>query len=156
MRLVGLGGGLLWWGSLRCTKGTVGRLLGLALCVALWYTVGMSSGSIVLRAAKKSTAITNAGTRFEVAELKKLIHKSGICLIAIEMAKTGKRPVWDRELREVVMEDMSEAAHIDMLKFIVRKVLPDIKEIETVDDKKALDAWAAVIEAEEVKGLEKV
>ena len=109
-----------------------------------------------MRAARKSTAMTNVGTRFEVAELKKIIHKSGVCLIAIEMAKTGKRPVWDRELKKVVMEDMSEAAHIDMLKFIVRKVLPDIKEIETVDDKKALDAWAAVIEAEDVKDLVKV
>ena len=113
-------------------------------------------GSRVQLAARKSTAITNAGTRLEVAEVKKKIHESGICLIAIEMARTGKRPVWDEELKKVIMEDMSEAAHIDMIKFIVKKVIPDAKEIEVADDRKALDLWAAVWEAEEVKGLEKV
>ncbi len=107
-------------------------------------------------AARKSTAITNAGSRLEVAEIKKLIHDSGVCRVAVEMARTGLRPVFDDESEKVVMEPMSEAAHVEMVKFIANKVLPNAKDHETVDDKKAIDAWAEVIQAEDAKELVKV
>lgn len=102
---------------------------------------------------RKSSAITNAANRLEVAEVKKLIHDSNVCHMAIEMAKTGLRPVWDEESSSVIMEQMSEAGHVEMIKFIVKKVLPDAKEIETTDDKQALDAWAEVIAREDAKEL---
>ena len=64
------------------------------------------------------------------------------------MAKTGRRPVYDEESGEIVMEVMSETAHLEMIKFIARKVLPDAKDAPELDEKAALDRWAAVIAAD--------
>lgn len=120
---------------------------------SLGYTVGMGSpGTAVLD--KPTTRVigkANLDNRLDAAELRREIHNSGICYLAIEMAKTGRRPVYDEESDQVVMEIMSEAAHIDLIKFIARKVLPDAKYIPTVDEKANLDRWAAVIEAEDGK-----
>lgn len=90
----------------------------------------------------------NLDNRLDAAELRREIHNSGICYLAIEMAKTGRRPVLDVDSGKIVMETMSEAAHVDLIKFIARKVLPDAKEIPTVDEKAALDKWTAVIAAD--------
>lgn len=117
------------------------------------YAWGMPRSQIQTTV-RKSSAITNAANRLEIAEVKKLIHDSNVCHVAIEMAKTGLRPVWDEESSRVVMEQMSEAGHVEMIKFIVKKVLPDAKEIETTDDKQALDAWAEVIAREDAKDQE--
>lgn len=90
----------------------------------------------------------NIGNRLNAAELRTTIHDSGIAYLAIEMAKTGRRPTsYDEETGKFIYEQMSEAAHIDMIKFIVKKILPDAKEIATVDQK-SLDHWAGVISAE--------
>lgn len=95
--------------------------------------------------------MSNTANRLTISEIKREIHDSGLCYVAIEMAKTGRRPVLNEETNKIVMEVMSEAAHIDMIKFIVKKVLPDSKERETVDDKRAHDHWAKVIDAEDAK-----
>ena len=95
----------------------------------------------------------NIGNRLNAAELRTTMHYSGIAYLAIKMAQTGRRPVCHSDSEEVIWEEMSEAAHVDMIKFIVKKILPDAKEIATVDQK-SLDHWASVIasEAEAVKG----
>ena len=116
------------------------------------YCVGMATGQTVLD--KPTTRIigkANLNNRLDAAELRREIHSSGICYLAIEMAKTGRRPVYDDESDEVKMEVMSEAAHVDLIKFIARKVLPDAKDIPTIDEKAALDRWAAVIEADVIE-----
>lgn len=101
---------------------------------------------------QQSSGVVSAGVRLTAVQLKQEIHDSGVCHVAIEMAKTGRRPMFhageDGEPDSVTWEEMSEAAHIDMIKFIVKKVLPDAKEYDSVDDRKALDKWASVIEAE--------
>lgn len=91
--------------------------------------------------------------KFNTVEIRREIHNSGVCYLALEMAKTGERPVRG-EGGKITWEPLSEAAHIDMLKFMVRKVLPDLKEVESTVDKKALDRWAEVIaaDAEPVEG----
>ena len=93
----------------------------------------------------------NLGNRLSVAELKSAIHDSGIAYIAIEMAKSGKRPLYDQESDTVTWEELSEAAHVDMIKFIVKKVLPDSRDYPTVEEQ-SLDKWANIIAAESVKG----
>jgi hypothetical protein len=96
---------------------------------------------------KESAGLVRAGNRLTAVQLKQEIHDSGVCRVVIEMAKTGHRPVWNEQSGEVEMEVMSEAGHIDILKFIVKKVLPDAKEYDSIDDRKALDKWANVINA---------
>ena len=69
------------------------------------------------------------------------------------MAVTGRRPVMHDETDEqgkriIEWEDMSEAAHVDMVKFIVQKVLPNAKEYDSKEDRAALDKWADVIAAD--------
>lgn len=126
--------------------------MGLDVGRVVRYGVGMPK-SLVQTAARKSSAITNAGNRLEMAEIKKLIHESGVCMLAIEMAQTGQRPVLDPESGEIVKEQMSEASHVEMVKFMVGKVISNAKEQETTDDKQALDAWAEVIRVENAKEL---
>lgn len=128
------------------------RLVGLDVGAVVRYCVGMPK-SEVQRSVRQSAAITNAGNRMEMAEVKKLIHDSNVCALAIEMAQTGYRPVLDLETGEIVKEQMSEASHVEMIKFIVAKVIPNAKEQESTDDKQALDAWSKVIEAENAKEL---
>lgn len=105
-----------------------------------------------MKEAAESTEVA-VSVKFNTVEIRREIHNSGVCYLALEMAKTGERPV-RQEGGKIVWEQMSEAAHIDMVKFIVRKVLPDIKEVESAVDRKALDRWAEVIaaEAEPVEG----
>lgn len=110
----------------------------------------------VQASAIKSSAIQNASNRLNVSEVKRLIHDSGICLVAIKMAETGRRPVFNEKKNILEWEEMSEAAHVDMIKFVTNKVIPNAKEQETTEDKKALDAWAHVIEAEDAKELAEV
>ena len=98
------------------------------------------------------TALTNASVHMSVNEVKQQIHESRICYLAIKMAQTGKRPIFtediDGEPEIVKWQEMSEAAHIDMIKFIVRKVLPDAKEVVIADKKASLDHWAGIIAAD--------
>lgn len=100
---------------------------------------------ILARRKQESSGVVSAGVRLTAVQLKQQIHDSGICHVAIEMAKTGKRPVLQEGTDNVVWEDLSEMAHVDMIKFIVRKVLPDAKEYDSTEDRKALDRWADVI-----------
>ena len=96
----------------------------------------------------------NIDNRLNATELRRTIHESGVAILAIEMAKTGRRPIeYDEETGKFTWEEMSEAAHIDMIKFIVKKVLPDSKDLHTADEK-SLDKWASIIaaEAEPVEG----
>lgn len=99
-----------------------------------------------------SAGVVSAGVRLTAVQLKQEINDSGICHVVLKMAKSGKRPILQDDDKTVVWEEMSEAAHIDILKFMVKKVLPDAKEYDSVDDRKALDKWAAVIEAVPVEG----
>ncbi|KKL92245.1 hypothetical protein LCGC14_1886630 [marine sediment metagenome] len=96
----------------------------------------------------------NLENRLDSAELRREIHKSGICYLAIEMAKTGRRPVYNEESDEIEMEVMSEAAHVDLIKFIARKVLPDAREIPTVEEKATHDRWTAIANTIEVDVVE--
>lgn len=99
---------------------------------------------------KRETRVIGKGNldnRLSAVEIRTAIHDSGIAYVALEMAKTGRRPVYEEESEEIVWEDMSEAAHVDMIKFIVKKILPDSQDRSTVEEK-SLDKWAAVIAAE--------
>lgn len=98
-----------------------------------------------------SSVLTNASVHLSVSEVKQQIHESGICYVAVEMAKTGRRPVLDED-GVVKWVDMSEAAHIDMIKFIVKKVLADAKDVAIIEKKASLDKWEAVIAADGKKG----
>lgn len=102
------------------------------------------------------SALSNASSHLSVIQIKEQIHESGICYLAVEMAKTGKRPMFirseDGEPDIIEWQEMSEAAHIDMIKFIVRKVLPDAKDVQIADKKASLDRWEAVIAADGKKG----
>lgn len=100
-----------------------------------------------------STSLTNSANRLEIAEMKKLILDSHVCALAIEMAQTGYRPVLDPETGEVVKEAMSEASHVDMIKFVVSKVIANAKNQEVVDDVEAHAKWASVIAADRSKAL---
>lgn len=100
---------------------------------------------------RQTSGVVGAAVRLTAVQLKAEIHDSGICNVALEMAIKGKRPVFhkDEDGKEVIQwEELSEGAHIDMIKFIVKKVLPDAKEYDSVDDRKALDKWADLIESE--------
>lgn len=96
------------------------------------------------------SVLSNASIHLSAVQIKQQIHESGICYLAIQMAQTGKRPIAkkDGESGDIEWQEMSEAAHVDMIKFMVKKVLPDAKEYDSSDDRKALDKWAAVIAAE--------
>lgn len=118
----------------------------------MWYACLMPK-SEVQATVRRSAAITNAGNRMEMAEVKKLIHDSGVCLLAIKMAQAGVRPVADPETGEITEQPLSEAAHVDMVKFMVAKVIPNAKEMETTDDIEAHAYWASVIEADRAKQL---
>lgn len=115
------------------------------------YAVGMPDTALAVPK-KKIAGVVRSSIRLTAVQLKQEIHDSGICHVVLEMAKTGKRPIF-RE-GKVEWEEMSEAAHIDILKFMVKKVLADAKEYDSVEDRKALDRWADVIaaDAEPVKG----
>ena len=110
---------------------------------------GMAQPTLAV-AIQKPSGVVSAGVRLTTVQLKTEIHESGICHVAIEMAVTGKRPILHEEGGERIIEweDMSEAAHLDMVKFIVRKVLPDAKEYDSKEDRASLDKWADVIAAE--------
>lgn len=95
---------------------------------------------------QKPAGIVSAGIRLTTVQLKKEIQDSGLCHVALEMAKTGKRQVMAKD-GSVVFEELSEAAHIDMIKFIVRKVLPDAKEYDSQDDRDHVAKWAGFLEA---------
>lgn len=133
----GYGSGALW-------------LVGLDVGPVLRYGVGMPDAALAAPR-KESAGLVRSGLRLTAVQLKQEIHDSGICHVALEMATRGKRPIVreDDDGESVVeWEDLSEAAHVDMIKFIVKKVLPDAKEYDSVDDRKALDRWASVIAAE--------
>lgn len=119
------------------------------------YDAVMAGNTILDAPTTRVIASTNVDNRLGTAELKREIHNSGVCYLALEMAKTGRRPVYDEESDKVVMEVMSEAAHIDIIKFIVKKVLSDAKEIPSTDEKAAHDKWAEISATIEVKKLAK-
>ncbi len=129
------------------------RLVGLDVGAVVRYCVGLPEPLLAIRT-QESSGVISASVRLTAVQLKQEINDSGICHVAIEMAKTGRRPVFvegkDGEPDSVEWQDMSEASHIDMVKFIVKKVLPDAKEYDSVEDRKALDRWADVIAAEVV------
>lgn len=147
MRFWARGGRISWWNCVACGVGHPG---GLALGFGMWYSVGMAERALT-KGVRKTSAITNAQNRLELAEVKKLIHESKICYMAIEIAQTGRRPHYDEETEQVVMVSLSEAAHIEMIKFVVKKVLPDAQEHESVDDKESHAHWAEIIEAENTR-----
>ncbi len=131
----------------------------LAYPLPLLYGVAMTTALQRQHAAaivSDPSVLTNASVHLSVAEVKQQIHESGICYAAIEMAETGKRPLVIRgengEPDSVEWEDLSEAAHVDMIKFIVKKVLPDAKDVQIADKKASHDYWEAVIAADEAKG----
>lgn len=108
---------------------------------------GDMADALIASPIKESAGVVRAGNRLTAVQLKQEIHDSGICHVALEMAKTGKRPMLQED-GEVIWEELSEAGHVDIIKFMVKKVLPDAKEYDSVDDRKALDRWASVIAAE--------
>lgn len=115
-----------------------------------WGMVWSMAQPTLAVAIQKPSGIESAGVRLTTVQLKREIHDSGICYVAIEMAKTGKRPIMVDGKAE--WEDLSEAGHIDMIKFIVKKVLPDAKEYDAKEDRAQLDRWADIIAAEPVEG----
>ncbi len=92
----------------------------------------------------------NVDNRLSVTELRREIHDSKVCYLAIEMARTGRRPVYDAKKKKMVLENLSEAAHIDVIKFLANKVLANAKEAPTADEKAAHDKWAAIATKVEV------
>lgn len=109
----------------------------------------MPRGTAVLdRGTVRIIGKANIDNRLNAAELRKEIHKSGVCYLAIQMARSGQRPVLDEKTGDILMETLSEAAHIDLIKFLTGKVLPNAKEIPTADERASIDKWSNVIEAD--------
>ena len=133
--------GIGWW---------FGR--GLLWGLECGMVAGMPVGTTVLdKPTARAIGKSNLDNRLDASQLRREIHQSGICHVVLEMAKTGKRPMLREDedgTESVVWEEMSEAAHVDVIKFMVRKVLPDAKYIPTVDEKAAHDKWTAIIDAD--------
>ena len=114
-------------------------------------------GNLRDRSVTRAIGKGNVDNRLDATELRREIHQSGVCYLAIEMAKTGRRPVYDEKTGKVVLETMSEAAHVDLIKFLTNKVLPAaLKDVSTIDEKAAHDRWAAIIAADSVPVVKKL
>lgn len=125
--------------------GSLGVCGGVALGLFVVYALDMPKGqSVIDRPQTRIIGAANVENRLNAAELRHEIHKSGVCQLGLEMARTGRRPVYDEDSDEFRMEDMSESVHVDLIKFFARKVLPDAKEIYTVEEKADHDRWTAL------------
>lgn len=85
---------------------------------------------------KARAELINVGSRLEIAQLKKLIHESGVCVALLNMAVTGKRLFGEAE------EEIPLQVHIDLMKFMANKVLPNARDMGEAKSDAQQALWA--------------
>lgn len=95
--------------------------------------------------------ILDISPQISVVVMKKHILNENVLMEALQIAKTGTRPLRNNRGDAVLDDDgietwerVSAKDQIDVLKLLINKVLPNAKDVETTDDTHA--KWLGVIE----------
>ncbi len=110
-------------------------------------------GTDLAQKTKMGQAITNVSVRESIAKLKKSVLDAEVFEELLFVAKTGNirrqkyedgKPISDAP--EIV--EIDEASQLDILKFLLNKVVPNARATEDTGDAEQLQKWAEIIQGE--------